>query len=144
MVRQHDLLTRHEFQETLGDSGGQKAGMLQSMGPQRVRHDLVPRNKNNNEAGVELMSGQKCQSSLFPSILYYLQDRYPFQSIFTLILAGRGDTIIKKGGVLLVRLIPCTTELLTSEILTKVVKQNCISSVSRRLCLHFHLVMGKI
>lgn len=47
-------------------------GMLQSMGPQRVRHDLVLSNKNNNEAGVEPMSGVAVSVWPFPSILYYL------------------------------------------------------------------------
>ena len=31
----------HEFEQALGDGEGQKPGMLQSMGLQRVRHNLA-------------------------------------------------------------------------------------------------------
>ena len=38
----HDGITGHELEQTSRDSGGQRRpGMLQSMGSQRVRHDLV-------------------------------------------------------------------------------------------------------
>ena len=46
MVREHHRLNGHEFEQTPGDSGGQKSsvlqhtGVLQSMGSQRVRCDL--------------------------------------------------------------------------------------------------------
>ena len=39
MAGRHHWLNGHEFEQTKGDSGGQ--GMLQSMGSQRVKHDLV-------------------------------------------------------------------------------------------------------
>ena len=39
MVEWHHGLNGHESEQTLGDSEGQ--GSLQSMGSQRVRHDLV-------------------------------------------------------------------------------------------------------
>ena len=42
MVGWHHQLNGREFEQTLGDSEGQgRSGMLQSMGSQRVRHDLV-------------------------------------------------------------------------------------------------------
>ena len=39
----HHQLNGHEFEQTPGDGGGQRAepGMLQSMGSQRVGHDLT-------------------------------------------------------------------------------------------------------
>ena len=39
MVRQYHRLNRHEFEQTLGDSKG-KPGVLQSMGSQRIEHEL--------------------------------------------------------------------------------------------------------
>ena len=41
MVRQHHRLKGHEFEQTLGNSGGLRLGMLQSMRSHRVRHDLM-------------------------------------------------------------------------------------------------------
>ena len=41
MVRQHHRLNGHEFEQTPGDRGGEKAGMPWSMGLQRVGHDQV-------------------------------------------------------------------------------------------------------
>jgi len=42
MIGWHHQLNGHEFDQTLGDSEGQgKSGMLQSMGLQRVRHNLA-------------------------------------------------------------------------------------------------------
>ena len=41
IVRQHGQLVRHEFEQTPGDSEGQKPGVLQYMGSQRVRHNLA-------------------------------------------------------------------------------------------------------
>ena len=41
MVGQHHRLHGHESKQTLGDSEGWGQGMLQSMGPQRVGHDLA-------------------------------------------------------------------------------------------------------
>ena len=38
MVGWHHQLNGHEFKHTLGDGGGQRSLMLQSMGSQRVRH----------------------------------------------------------------------------------------------------------
>ena len=40
MVGWHHRLNGHEFEQAPGDSGGQP-GVLQSMGSQRVRHDLA-------------------------------------------------------------------------------------------------------
>ena len=39
MVGWHHWLNRHEFEQTLGDTGGQMNLAGQSMGSQRVRHD---------------------------------------------------------------------------------------------------------
>ena len=39
MVGWHHQLNGHEFEQALGVGDGQKPGMLQSMGSQRVRHD---------------------------------------------------------------------------------------------------------
>ena len=39
MVRQHHRLKGHEFEQTLGNSGGLRLGMLQSMGSQRAGQD---------------------------------------------------------------------------------------------------------
>ena len=46
MVRQHYQSNGHEFQQTLGDSEGQRslACYIQSMGLQRLGHDLVAEN----------------------------------------------------------------------------------------------------
>ena len=42
MIGWHHRLNGREFDQTLGDSEGQgKLGMLQSMGLQRVRHNLA-------------------------------------------------------------------------------------------------------
>jgi len=42
MVGWHHLLNGHEFEQTLGDDEGQESlALLQSMGLQRVRHDLA-------------------------------------------------------------------------------------------------------
>ena len=41
MVGQHHRLSGHEFEQTQGDSDGQKPDVLQFMGLQRVRKDLV-------------------------------------------------------------------------------------------------------
>ena len=41
MVRQHRRLNGHELEQTVGDSGGQGSGTLQSVGSQRVGHDLA-------------------------------------------------------------------------------------------------------
>ena len=41
MVGWHHRLNGHEFEQTPGDSEGQFPGMLQSIGSQRVGHDLV-------------------------------------------------------------------------------------------------------
>ena len=40
----HHRLKGHEFEKTLGDSEGQE--VLQSMGSQRVRHNLVTEQQN--------------------------------------------------------------------------------------------------
>ena len=39
MVGWHLQLNGHEFKHTLGDGGGQRSLMLQSMGSQRIRHN---------------------------------------------------------------------------------------------------------
>ena len=41
MVVWHHQLDGREFEQTSGDSEGQKPGVLQSAGSQRVRHNLV-------------------------------------------------------------------------------------------------------
>ena len=42
MVEWHHRFNGHEFEQTLEDSEGQgKSGMLQSIGLQRVEHDIV-------------------------------------------------------------------------------------------------------
>ena len=42
MVEWHHRFNGHEFEQTLEDSEGQgKSGMLQSIGLQRVKHDIV-------------------------------------------------------------------------------------------------------
>ena len=41
MVGWHHWLSGHEFEQTAGDSDGQEIQALQSMGSQRVRHDLA-------------------------------------------------------------------------------------------------------
>ena len=42
MVGWHHRLSGQQFEQTLGDSEGQRrSGLLQSMGPQRVRHNLA-------------------------------------------------------------------------------------------------------
>ena len=45
MVREHHWLNGHESEQTLGDSEGWKPGVLQFMGLQRVRRDLVTEQK---------------------------------------------------------------------------------------------------
>ena len=41
MVGWHHQLSGHEFEQTPGDAERQKPGMLQSLGLQRVSHDLA-------------------------------------------------------------------------------------------------------
>ena len=41
MAEWHHQLDGHEFEQTLGDSGGQRSLVLQSMGSQRVGHNLA-------------------------------------------------------------------------------------------------------
>ena len=41
MVGWHHQLNGHEFEQTPGDGEGQRSGMLQSIGSQKVRHNLV-------------------------------------------------------------------------------------------------------
>ena len=41
MIEYHHQLNGHEFEQTLGDSGGQRSLVLQSMGSQRVGHNLL-------------------------------------------------------------------------------------------------------
>ena len=41
MVGWHHRLNADEFEQTLGDSEGEKPGVLHLMGLQRVRHDLA-------------------------------------------------------------------------------------------------------
>ena len=41
MVGWHHPLNRHDFEQTLGDSGGQRNLALQSMGWQRAGHERV-------------------------------------------------------------------------------------------------------
>ena len=41
IVGWHYQFNGHEFEQTLGDSEGQESLMLQSMGSQRVKHDLA-------------------------------------------------------------------------------------------------------
>ena len=41
LVREHHWLSGYEFEQTLWDSGGQRSGVRQFMGSQRVGHDLV-------------------------------------------------------------------------------------------------------
>ena len=41
MVRQHQQLDGHEFEQTLGDNKGQRHLVLQAVGLQRVLQDLV-------------------------------------------------------------------------------------------------------
>ena len=55
MVGWHHLLNGHEFEQTLGDRGGQRR-LVCYMGVQRVRHDLVTKQQQKVEA---LISGTK-------------------------------------------------------------------------------------
>ena len=48
MVRQHHQLNGHEFEQTPGDSGGEEPGRLQSLGSQRVGHDLMTEQQQKN------------------------------------------------------------------------------------------------
>ena len=41
MIEYHHQHNGHEFEQTLGDSGGQRSLVLQSMGSQRVGHNLL-------------------------------------------------------------------------------------------------------
>ena len=48
MVGWHHRFNGHEFEQTREDSEGQgKSGMLQSMGLQRVEHDIVTEQQQN-------------------------------------------------------------------------------------------------
>ena len=50
MVGCHHQLKGHEFGHTLGDSlKARKPGVLQSMGSQRIRHDLVTKQKQQHK-----------------------------------------------------------------------------------------------
>ena len=53
MVGWHHRFNGHEFEQTLEDSEGQgKSGMLQSMGLQRVEHDIVTEQQKNTPTGI--------------------------------------------------------------------------------------------
>ena len=74
MVGKHHQLNGHEFEQTLADSEGQrKPGVLQSMGLQRVGHDLATeqvQKKNNSDsraAGTSVES-QPIVSSPYPQV----------------------------------------------------------------------------
>ena len=49
MVRWHHQLKGHEFEQTLGDSGGQKPGMLKSVESQKVGHELATEQQTINK-----------------------------------------------------------------------------------------------
>ena len=51
MVGWHHRLNAHELEQTLEDREGQgKSGMLQSMGFQRVEHDIATEQQKQNKA----------------------------------------------------------------------------------------------
>ena len=53
MVGWHHQLNRHEFEQTLGDGEGQGSLVLQSMGSQRVIHNLATKQQHNAEFSNE-------------------------------------------------------------------------------------------
>ena len=57
MVREHPWLNGHKFEQTSGDSKGQRslACVLRFMGLQRVRHDLVAEQQQNCIPGSSLL-----------------------------------------------------------------------------------------
>ena len=48
IVRQHNQLHRHEFEQTQRQQGTEESGVLQSGGSQRVRHGLVTEQQQQN------------------------------------------------------------------------------------------------
>ena len=48
MVGWHHRLNEHESEQTPGKSEGREPGILQSMGSQRVRQDLVTKQQQNS------------------------------------------------------------------------------------------------
>ena len=54
MVKQHHQLSGHELEQTLDDSEEQgKPGMLQSVGSQRVGHDLVTKQQQKHKGRLQ-------------------------------------------------------------------------------------------
>ena len=53
MVGWHHRLKGHEFEQTLGDSEGRETGMVEFMGSQRVRRDLVTEQQQPKEEQSE-------------------------------------------------------------------------------------------
>ena len=54
MVRQHHQLNGHESEQTPGDSGGEEPGRLQSLGSQRVGHDLMTEREQQKGSGQQM------------------------------------------------------------------------------------------
>ena len=52
MVRWHHQLNEYEYEQTLGDSEGQKPGVLLSRGSKRVGLDLVTEQQKINQVNV--------------------------------------------------------------------------------------------
>ena len=86
VVREHHWLNGPELEQTPGDSGGQRdPGMLQSMGSQRVRHDL---NNNNTllitEEGLIGSRIRLCDVEIkrqdLPQISHEILEKLPYVS----------------------------------------------------------------
>ena len=64
MVGRHHQLNGHEFEQALGDSKGQGSlAVLQAMGSQRVRHDLVTEHQQIQGRHVGKKRAQDSQQS---------------------------------------------------------------------------------
>ena len=68
-------LLGHEFEQTLGDSGEEEPGILQSIELQRVRHDLVTEQRQQQHPMV--MDEFGCLKSSASATRLYAIDQFP-------------------------------------------------------------------
>ena len=75
MVGWHPWLNGHEFEQAPGeDEGQEKPGMLQSMGLQRVRHDLVTEQQQNRNCGRQTI---RFSQQIYPCYPIAFYKRFP-------------------------------------------------------------------
>ena len=95
MVGWHHQLNGHEFEQILGDSGGQETGMLQSMGSPRVRQDLATEQWQIN---ITLKWTILSASETVPSSTGTQKTRFTSLSICGILKKQKAQNSVKKGS----------------------------------------------